>query len=211
VPGYDVALALGAAILIYLVKLYEAEPTRFWQYAPLIIVSISAIFAGVSAIIASRSLDLTRDTVRPFLTFGGTINLGDTTLAFPITNTGSMPADDVSVMIDPFGVDEDIGLETASEKCAKFSDEAIEDPQEAVILFPNQTWQAVLNVDLTNESDRKLRDGLLSGDVRLRITIAYSSFRRKHETVQTSAFDELSLSRDGKQFHGMSIKPQKWS
>lgn len=196
---------LGGLLALYWVyySYNRYEFTVFVSYFALLV-------AAIAALAALLSLKYTRDTVRPFLTFKGTINIGRTTLAFPITNTGSMPADDIMIRIDAFELNEEISLENVSKRYANLFEELSEDSGEALILFPNQTWQHVLSVDLTGESGKEVWEKLLNGNIRLRITISYRSFRRKHKTIQTLAFDELSLSKDGKYFHGLSVKPQKW-
>ena len=106
---------------------------------------------------------------------------------------------------------EDIDIENVSRKYEGFFDKETEDAkEEALVLFPNQSWQSVVTIDLTGENNRQLWKSLLEGNVKLRITIRYRSFRRKHKTVQTLAFDELSLSSDKRKFHGISVKPQMW-
>ena len=205
-----IAIALVAACVIYgMVYSYLHYP--FYIFLS----QFALVAAAVAALIAALSLKYTRDTVRPFLTFGGTVNLGGPrekrTLAFPITNTGSMPADDVRLRIDPFGIDEEIGLKNASKRYKSLCDEKNEDDQEALVLFPNQTWQHVLNLDLTTENNKKWWEWLLNGNIKLRITILYRSLGRKHKTIQTLAFDELSLSKDGEKLHGLSVKPQSWA
>jgi len=207
----------GRIIPIFLISL----PVLYWVYYSyehyefIVFISYFALLVAATAALANCiSLKYTRDTVRPFLMFGGTINLGGLpekrTLAFPITNSGSVPADNVKLEVKPFGIDEQISLENVSKKYAMFFDEPTKDSQEALILFPNATWQSVLAADLTQESDQELWKGLLNGNIKLRITISYSSFGRRHKTIQTLAFDELSLSKDEKRLYGLSVKPQKW-
>lgn len=176
---------------------------------------IAVVVAALAALAASLSLKHTRDTIRPFLSFGGTINLGgsheEMTLAFPIKNVGSVPADNIDVIIHAFGTDEEIDIENVSRKYKGFFDKETEDAkEEALVLFPNQSWQSVVTADLTEKNNRQLWKSLLDGNVKLRITIRYRSFGRRHKTVQTLAFDELSLSSDKREFHGISIKPQMW-
>lgn len=181
------------------------------QYA----ISLTAMLvASIAAIGTLLSLQWTRNTIRPFLSFDGTIKLGgsdrEKTLAFLISNTGSMPANDVRIRVDVFGIDESINLNNLSNRYEGFFDTEEENTKEEMVLFPNQNWHTVYNANLTRSKDKALWEGLLSSKVKLRITIWYSSFGRKHKTVQTLAFDELSLSSDGKHFHGISIEPQKW-
>ena len=137
------------------------------------------------------------------------INVGPTTLAFPIRNTGSMPANDIGFHVDAFGLKEAIGLKKISKKYTRFFEQPIEDHEATLIIFPNQTWQQVLG-PLPKTKYKKWWGLLLNEKIKLRITITYKSFGRKHKTIQTFKFDRLSLSEDGKHFHGISIEPQKW-
>jgi hypothetical protein len=206
----SITIALVAACVVYgMVYSYLHHPFHVF------LSQFALVAAAVAALIAALSLKYTRDTVRPFLSFKGTINLGGPaekrTLAFPITNTGPMPADDVRLIIDPFGIDEEIGLENTSKRYESLCDEKSEDEQEALVLFPNQTWQHVLNLDLTTENNKKWWEWLLNGNIKLRITILYRSSGRKYKTIHTIAFDELSLSADKKHLHALSVKPQSWA
>ena len=214
---------VGIVILVRLAATYDSAPDKFWPQATLLVASVSVIIAAISLWLARRSLEkteealeLTRYTTRPFLTFGGTIRilgpLKDTNLAFPLTNTGSLPANNVRVRIDSFGKDEEIELYNISGKYREFLDTESDDNDEALTLFPDQTWQYVLRVDLTRERNEQLWQELLGGQIALRITISYRCLERKLETIQTLGFDELSLTKDDKHsyLHGLSINPQSW-
>jgi len=206
-----IVLTVAGGMIYWVVYSYFSSPfSVFLSY-------IAVVVAVVAALAASISLKYTRDTIRPFLSFDGTIKLGgsheEKTLAFKITNTGSTPADDIKVIIDAFGIGEEIDLKNVSnvsKRYDKFLNEESAERQAALILFPNQSWQSVVEVNLTRENNRELWESLLSGSIKLRITIWYRSFGRKHKTIQTLAFDTLSLSSDTKQFHGISVEPQKW-
>jgi len=205
-----VGLLVGAAVIFWISYIYQHYPfIEFLSHFALMVATIAALAALLS-------LKYTRDTVRPFLSFSGTINLGGTpqelTLAFPVTNTGSMPADNVKLTIDPFGTGERISLDNVSKKYERFLELENEVSEEALTLFPNQTWQCVVNTDLTRQTNKQLYHGMLGGHVKLRITITYSSFGRKHKTIHTVAFDKLSFHKgDGHSYlHGISVEPQKW-
>ncbi len=144
------------SILGFLVGLYwvyysynRYEFTVFISYVALLV-------AAIAALATLLSLKQTRDMIRPFLSFGGTINLGGShekiTLALPIKNTGSMPANDIEVIIHAFGTDEKIDIENVGIKYKGFFEEETKDYQQALVLFPNQTWQHVFNVNLTLSS-----------------------------------------------------------
>lgn len=203
-----VILLVAAGVLFWIIYSYRHTPLNvFLSY-------IAVLVAVVAALVASISLKYTRDTIRPLLAFNGTVNLGgsdeERTLAFRVTNTGSMAADDIRIKIDAFGIDEEIGLKNVSRRYETFFDEEAEKHQAALVLFPNQIWQNVVAVNLMRENNREMWENLLSGSIKLRITMWYGSFGRKHKTIQTVAFDELSLSSDKRQFHGISVEPQAW-
>lgn len=201
-------------ILGFLVGLYWVYYSYNHYEFTVFISYVALLVAAIAALATLLSLKQTRDMIRPFLSFGGTINLGgsheEITLALPIKNTGSMPANDIEVIIHAFGTDEKIDIENVGIKYKGFFEEETEAYQQALVLFPNQTWQHVFNVNLTNEYNSQFWESLISGSIKLRITIWYRSFKRKHKTVQTLAFDELSLSSDKKHLHGISVNPQKW-
>lgn len=104
--NYVIPLGLGIAVLWYLVKIYQSDPATFWPRASLIIVSIAAIFAGISARLASRSLEktgeslkLTRATTRPFLNVSKPKSIvTQSSMKLVISNTGSLPADKVEIL-----------------------------------------------------------------------------------------------------------------
>lgn len=183
------------------------EFSEFISYSALLI----AATAGLAALL---SLKFTRDTIRPYLAWNGTVVLGGSdeakTLAFRIINTGSMPADNIDVKIQAFEIDEKVDLDNVSKRYTSFFDEEGKASKAELIQFPNQTWQTVVNADLTNATHTELWENLITRNVNLRLTIRYRSFRRKHKTLQTVAFDELSLSVDGREFHGISVEPQQW-
>jgi len=204
-----IMLLFAVGTLVWLVYSYYNNPFNvFLSY-------VAVLVAAVAALAASLSLKHARDTIRPFLSFGGTINIGGSLeaidLAFPIKNVGSMPADSIEVIIHAFGTDEEIKIDNVSKKYNGFFNEKSKATnEEALVLFPDQTWQSVLIADMREENNEQLLKSLLDGDVKIRITIHYCSLGRKHKSVQTLAFDQLSLSSDKRYLHGISIKPQVW-
>jgi len=110
-------VGLGVIMLIRLAIVYEADRPEFWQMAGLLIGSFAVIFAGIAAGLASRSLELTRNTVRPFLT---TVNEPDEPMVIGekdnprvilhIKNTGNLPADKISVLCVLYTTNKDYGI-----------------------------------------------------------------------------------------------------
>lgn len=174
--------------------------------------------AAIAALATLLSLKYTRDTVRPFLCFGGTINLEGNppkipVLGFPVTNTGMMPADNVTIRINPFETNEKITEDNVSKRCEKsFFDSAEE--VDKLILFPRQTKELRIKIDLTRADHEQLLQRLLAGHIKLRINISYSSFGRKYRTISTVGFDQLSFRRGSDEksgyFDGVAVLPQKW-
>jgi len=214
VPQNAIALVLGAAILVGLIRLYEGALAAFWQYAAIIIATASAIFAGISAIIASESLNLTRAAVTPLVCFRGTIDLGNMSpsekeegiqnLDFPITNTGTTRADVFEVRIEPFREDEQVELDNSSKKY-----ETVTIPPETFLLFPNQTYHAIIGLHPEKENEMRLFRDLLDGIIKLRVTISYEGLGREYKTIQTFAYNKSSLSEDERKLHGFITEPQK--
>lgn len=196
---------IGALIGLYWVY-YSYNKNEFNVF----ISYFALLVAAIAALAALMSFRHARETIRPFLSFNGTINVGDTTLAFPITNTGSMPADDITFRADAFGIKEAVGLKNISKKYAGFFIEPVAKADVALIIFPNQTWQEVLG-PLPKDKYGEWWSSLIKGEIKLRISIKYKSFKRKHRTIQTFEFDEYSLSADKKHLHGISVEPQKWA
>jgi len=174
--------------------------------------------AAIAALAALLSLKYTRDTVRPFLCFGGTINLEGNppkipVLGFPVTNTGMMPADNVTIRINPFEINEKITADNVSKRYEKSLFASAEEVDK-LTLFPRQTKQLGIKIDLTRPDHEQLLQRLLAGHVKLRINISYSSLGKEYRTISTVEFDELSF-REGTDeksgyFDGVAVLPQKW-
>lgn len=223
-PIHSVAISIwktirSLAIAIWNIKiqLIGALIGLYWAYYSynkyefdVFISYFALLVAAIAALAALMSLKLTRDTIRPFLSFNGTINVGDTTLAFPITNTGSMPANDITFRVDAFGIKEAVGLKDISKKYKGFFVEPVAEADGMLIIFPNQTWQQVLG-PLSKDKYGEWWSPLIKGEIKLRISIKYKSLNRKHRSIQTFRFDQYSLSADNKHLHGISVEPQKWA
>lgn len=223
-PIRSVAIAIWKIIRSLAIAIWNIKTTLigaiiglYWVYYSynkyefdLFISYFALLVAAIAALAALMSFKHARDTARPFLSFNGTINIGPTTLAFPITNTGSMPANNINFRIDAFGVKETIKTKNISKNYTGFFKEPPEEYQAGLIIFPNQTWQQVLG-PLPKRKYDKWWGLLIEGKIKLRITITYKSFGRKHRTIQTFAFEKLSLSKDKKRLHGVSIEPQQWA
>lgn len=212
-------MIVGAAASVwYLTPLYREDPATFWNQALLLIAGAAALFAGVSAIAACRSLELTRDTMRAWVFVQGTIHLGNasalqmrkgiSTLELDLRNTGTAPAEVLEVKVQPFKKDEQINLENTS---AKYQIQHI--PHEVFLVFPGSSWHPMLNLDMGKTQDRRLLQDLVQGLIKLRLTTRYKyePSQTEHRTVQTFEYDQLSPSADGAKLDGFARQPQKAS
>ena len=105
IANYVIPLGFAIAIFAYFVMTYpdisdEAKP-------PLVVALIASLLAAISVSIASRSLELTRNTQRPFLNviepvIYGTYEHAIYYIKFFVCNKGIFPADAVSVRCDVF-------------------------------------------------------------------------------------------------------------
>lgn len=182
--------------------------------------SYSAIMvAAIAALAAVLALKYTRDTVRPFLYFGGTINLESDppnipVLAFPVTNSGMMPADNVKIRINPFEINEKITADNVSKRCEKAFFDFAEFEVHKLTLFPRQTKELRVKIDLTRADHEQLVQRLLTGHIKLRTNISYSGFGKEYRTISTVEFDQSSFrqGRDAKSgyFDGIAVSLQKW-
>lgn len=205
-------LLVGVAAISYVVYFYLHYPfNEFLSYCALMV-------AAIAALVAVLSLKYTRDTVRPFLYFDGTITVEGYSpnmpvLGFPVTNSGMMPADNVTIRINPFAINEKITADNVSKRYEEaFFDFAEE--VDKLTLFPRQTKVLSINIDLTRADHEQLLEWFLAGHVKLRINISYSSLGKGYRTISTVEFDELSFRRgrdaESGYFDGVAVLPQKW-
>jgi hypothetical protein len=206
---YLLAGIVGISLVTYS---YLHNPfNEFLSYCALMV-------AAIAALAATLSLKYTRDTVRPFLYFDGTINLEGNppeipALGFPVTNSGMMPADNVTIRINPFETNEKITADNVSKRYEE-SFFASAEKVDKLSLFPRQTKQLLIKVDLTRPDHEQLLQRLLAGHVKLRINISYSGLGKKYRTISTVGFDKLSFRKgtDEKSgyFDGVAVVPQEW-
>jgi hypothetical protein len=188
-PKLSKRLVLGylvlAVIIIILATLYIIKPDQFRLEASFIISGCAAIFAGISALLASRSFELTRGTMRPFLT----VQPGDesfnqrehiATLEFHVKNTGPVPANLVTAEIAFFDDSEVIEDDNESKHYPKEP----EQPKNTLI-FPDAVYNLVQYFDLRRAIDKKLYENIADGKVTVRFRVMYSAQGSEYVTVQT--------------------------
>jgi len=192
VLSYSIALAP----VIRLARLYDTNPTQFWQEAPFLVSSFAAIFAGISALLALRSLKvteealrLTRGTTRPFLSLqpgevSGSQKGHIVALCFEIRNSGPVPANLVTTDLQFFGDDEEITEDNRSQKYPKELA-----PPMHVVVFPDYSYHIVQELDLRKEVDRKLFENIKNGKVKLHLRMTYTAQGIEYRTVQTEKLE----------------------
>jgi len=183
--NYVVPLGLGVAILWYLVGIYQSEPADFWSRASLIIASTAAIFAGISALIANRSLELTRAAQRPFVNVspevegytGWSSSKEKNTVRFEhiiarISNKGAFPADKVSIRCEV----------SKTEKNAR-SFLLVPQKEIASIYFPDEETRHIFEKGPNAEELTTMNRG---DELRVRITVNYVNklTQKKHNTIR---------------------------
>jgi len=197
--SYVIPLGLGIAILWYLAIIYQSDPTAFWPRASLTIASIAAIFAGLSALVASRSLEktkesleLTRNTQRPFLNVSRCAPVwskndnGQTTVNYfvvDITNTGIFPADKISVL---FNICEAGG----SQKRLLTTTNHI-----TSICFPNDVMQNLIFKEPDDENKLRVQPG---DKIKVQIEISYKNklTNKPHKTIRSYLAQDVPLENE---------------
>ncbi|MBA7696497.1 hypothetical protein ES703_105146 [subsurface metagenome] len=174
------------------------------------IAALNSMFASVSAhdslVTTQESLELTRNSIRPFLYAFGPIDpktsKSHVKFTFTIHNSGSLPANDVKTDIQFFDKDEEVTEGNSSSKYAKPTADPV-----SPILFPNDDIYLKYSFDLKDANDAKLWKNMQNGKIKYRARITYTSLGRKHETIQTV---ELLKQAGEKGLARHPIPPQKW-
>jgi hypothetical protein len=205
---------LVVVILLIIALVILAITDRLQPLASLIISCIVAICAIISAALASQSLkkteealELTRITVRPFLSCQpGDALLGlrehIVALEFHVKNTGPVPANLVVAEIAFFDDSEVVKDDNESKHYPKERQQ----PTDTVI-FPDAVYNIVQEFDLRRDIDKKLRDNIVYGEVTVRFRMTYSAQGREYVTVQTEKLGKA----EGGLINRVPIQPQKWT
>ena len=198
---------LGFVILFAIV--YFTKPNQFWPDAPFYISSFAVIFAGISALLALRSLEMTRITIRPFLSwqpgemsFEQKTSGGIVALEFHLKNTGPVPAKLVTAVSAFFDAAEVIEDDNESKHYPKER----EQPKNTLI-FPDAVYNVVQYFDLRRAIDKKLYEDMADGKVMVRFRMTYSAQGREYVTVQT---EKLGKAEQGL-ITRFPIQPQRWT
>lgn len=212
-PKPSTRLVLGYVVVLVLVILfaivYFTKPNQFWPNAPFYISCFAVIFAGISTLVALHSLELTRNTIRPFLSwqpgemsFEQITSRGIVALEFHVKNTGPVPAKLViaeAVFFDDAEVIED-------DNESKHYPKEPEQPKNTLI-FPDAVYNVVQYFNLNSAINKKLYENIVAGKVAVRFRMTYSAQGREYVTVQTEKL--------GKAVRGLMnrvpIQPQKWT
>jgi hypothetical protein len=208
--GYLVALVL----VIRLAQLYVTNLDQFWLEAPFLVSSIAATFAGISALLALRSLkvtekamELTRITTRPFLSWQpGDVSFEQrehiATLEFHVKNTGPVPANLVTAETAFFDDAEVIKDDNESKNYPKERQQ----PTDTVI-FPDGIYNIIQKFDLRRDIDKRLFDNIVYGKVGVRFRVTYSAQGMEYVTVQTEKLEKAERGL----INRVPIQPQRWT
>lgn len=205
VLGYLVVLVLVILLAIF----YITNPDEFWPNAPFYISCFAIIFTGIAALVALHSLELTRNTIRPFLSwqpgemsFEQIKSRGIVALEFHVKNTGPVPAKIVTTEIAFFDAAEVIEDDNESKHYPKERGQ----PKNTLI-FPETVYNVVQYFDLRRAIDKRLYENMLGGNVAVRFRIVYSAQGRKYVTVQTEKLGKAERGLMNRE----PIQPQKWT
>lgn len=177
-------------------------------YGHLFPIALTALLvASIAAISNLLSLQWSRNTVRPFLFFGGgTVRVdasGDyMTIPFRIYNSGSLPATNVDVDIDFFACEEEV---TEDNLGSRFSPASVLSAR--TMILPNSDFTNRYILDLKDSNDSELWKHIEQGQVKVRLRISYESLGRKHATIQTQ---QISSPAWDKGLALLPIPPQTW-
>lgn len=167
---------------------------------------VSTFFASRSLTLTSKSLELTRNSIRPFLYTAGSIGVKRVgkyiTLTFNIQNSGSLPGEDVHVDIDFFDEDEEVTEENLSNRHTPPTREP-----EFPLLFPNSVYNETFVLDLEQKNDLELWNNIGTGKTKCRLRIMYKSLGRRHITIQT---EKIVKQEWEETLVTVPIPPQKW-
>lgn len=196
-----VSLAIGSALILGggIPLAISHGMIAFLAYSS-IVVALYAIFVSM------KSLELTRESQRPFLSSHGAISVSSTpdtvTLTFNIQNSGSIPGSNVHTDIDFFDEDEDVTEDNVSNKYPPPDRQSSHS-----LMMPNDIHYEKYILDLNNKSDLELWENMKEGKVKFRLHIMYESFGRKHVTLQTEKIVKL---KGQKNLQIIPDVPQKW-
>ncbi len=168
---------------------------------------VATYFASRSLKLTSKSLELTRNTQRPFLSLSESIPVSMTedmaTMTFNIRNSGSLPAGDVHSEIDFFDEDEEVTEDNLSSKYLSPHRRS-----EYGLLFPNSTYYEKFQLDLKDKGDLELWQNIEEGKVKFRARIMYGGLETRHITIDTAQIVRI---RGEEQLQILPISPQKWA
>jgi hypothetical protein len=178
-----VLVVVGLLVLRYF-NLPEPTLRNFLPELSLYISSVAASIGAISALIAWNSLQLTRERIRPFISFTGeitsTITRMSVNLSFKLKNSGSMPGENVYVAIDPFKKKERIRECNLSRVYSQRQRDQV-----TTLWFPDLEFEYTFELDLTVAGDQVLWHDITNGDVTFRIRISYYFLGEAKKTVQS--------------------------
>ncbi len=202
-------------LLIISVSFYITNPEQFGLEVPFLISCVATVCAATAVVIAiwsldamQKSLELTRVTVRPFLTYeAGKASVmrkekNVLTLKVNLKNTGMVPANVVIAEMAFFDDTEVVEEDNRSKIYPKEEQEVID-----ALIFPGDAYEVRQDFDLSRDVDKKLYEDMVNGKLKVRFRVMYRAQGREYSTVQTQKLQKAGIGVLGR----VPIEPQKWT
>ena len=175
----NLAVWVGGVVLSYMIWVlgggrvtFGPLNSYFFICLAIVIAITAALNSGIAAIIASKSLALTRATTRPFLTLKDSYISPQITVKLVVKNTGTLPAENGTFKVDMFSVPEPNKPDIIHES-------------EIPLIFPNDEITMEFPVSQPAVQFPKARPDFVklvnSGkEIHFRLEMNYRSFEKKY-------------------------------
>lgn len=186
-PVFWLITALAIAFVVVL-GIYQSIAISF----AVLSIFVSTFFAARSLKIASESLRLTRNNIRPFLSvqpgdIKGEFSDKVVSLFYEIKNTGVLPGELINVDIAFFSEDE---IVTNNNDSKEFATELVTLPQQ--ILFPNAAYKIAHTINTRIESGARIFEAIRNGKIKTRHCIRYKDNNNEYLTIQTEKLYKIN-------------------
>jgi hypothetical protein len=203
----NLAVWVGGGVFSYIIWIFGGGRETFgplnsyiFIWLSIVIASTAALNSAVASVIASKALELTRATTRPFLTYlvGGIVLDEGNKVAFlriVVSNKGNLPAENPFLQIlqvthrseagEPTGTQE---LRNSIPEPSKLR-ELLKDKKKMpdATFFPDETRQSTITF-----GPDMLREYQQSKCVAIAVVISYQSMQREYETIRWFLDDKES-------------------